>query len=186
MRCMNRLISGVSAYEPLIAKELFDRVQEQRILPQKAKWGSKDFPFKRFLTYYSCGSSIVGEEKFKKLKNGNRNRHVYYHCSRQVDYGCKEPYVKEEAIIQELLRLADKLAISKQDCEPGLLKAVDKYANMMQAADPKFKAGEAFYGYCRYVLQKGTEFEQTRLVRNLNMKLVLHNWTVTSSDPIPR
>ena len=95
-------------------------------LPQKAKWGSKDFPFKRFLSCYSCGSSIVGEEKFKKLKNGSFNKHVYYHCSRQVDYSCKEPYVKEEIIVEELLRFVDEMAVSRSDCEPGLLLAINR------------------------------------------------------------
>ncbi len=167
-------------HEPLITKALFDQVQEQRVLPQKAKWGSKDFPFKRFLSCYSCGSSIVGEEKFKKLKNGKFNRHVYYHCSRAIDYSCKEPYVKEAVIIEDLLRLVDKLAINRSDCEPGLLVAINKYSNMMLAADPRYKQQEAFHGYARYVLQKGTDFERTRLVRNLKVKLTLHNYSVSS------
>lgn len=33
-------------HTPLITKELFDKVQEALVAPQKAKWGSKDFPFK--------------------------------------------------------------------------------------------------------------------------------------------
>jgi hypothetical protein len=37
----------------------------------------------------------VGEEKTKHLKEGTTTHHVYYHCSRQVDYDCKEPYVRE-------------------------------------------------------------------------------------------
>ena len=163
-----KLYKGV--HEPLISKQLFNKVQEQRKLPQKAKWGSKDFPFKRFLRCASCGATIVGEEKYKQLRNGSKNRHVYYHCSRQVDHDCKEPYVKEEVIIEELLGLVDKLAINQQDCEPGLLTAIDKYTNMMRSSDSSYQKKEAFHGYARYVLQKGTDFERTRLVRNLNVK----------------
>jgi hypothetical protein len=168
-------------HEPLITKALFDQVQEQRVLPQKAKWGSKDFPFKRFLSCYSCGATIIGEEKFKKLKNGRLNRHVYYHCSRQVDYSCKEPYVREKVIIEELLRLVDKLAINRADCEPGLLAAINKYSNMMLATNPRYQQQEAFHGYARYVLQRGTDFERTRLVRNLKVKLTLHDRAVASA-----
>ena len=41
--------------------------------------------------------------------------------------------------------------------------------------------GPGHYGYARYVLQKGTDFERTRLVRNLKVKLTLHNRSVASS-----
>lgn len=83
-------------------------------------------------------------------------------------------------IIAELLRLTDKLAINKQDCEPGLLTAIDKYANMMIAADPGYQKHEAFHGYARYVLKRGTDFERTRLVRNLKVGLTLHNKSVNT------
>lgn len=89
-------------HEPLISKELFDIVKASREIPQKSKWGSKRFAFKGILKCAGCGSDITAEEKFKPLKAGGFNRHVYYRCTRQINYDCKEPYINEKKLVVEL------------------------------------------------------------------------------------
>lgn len=158
----------------LVSKELFDMVQKQLEVPQKSKWGAKEFPFRRFLMCASCGSQIVGEEKFKTKADGTKNRYVYYHCSRQVDYGCPEPYVKEEKLVEELLLRADKLTLDS-GIEPGLQNAIRKFTAMVGSVNHTLDSKHGFMEYARYVLQKGTEFEKTRLVRNISTKLAVHN-----------
>lgn len=162
-------------HAPLITKELFNKVQEALVVPQKAKWGSKDFPFKQFLKCYSCGSSIVGEEKIKILKNGTIKKFTYYHCSRQIKYDCEEPFVREEAIVKELLRISSQLVVDEADCDVGLIRAISKYANMVGHGSETESVNGILSSYIKYVLERGTNFEQTRLVRNLNTKLLLHN-----------
>jgi len=39
-----------------------------------------------------CGSGVCADEKFKKLKDGSVNRHIYYGCSRSKDKNCKCGY----------------------------------------------------------------------------------------------
>lgn len=163
------------SHESLITKELFEDVQKALVVPLKSKWGAKEFPFRRFLTCASCGSHIVGEEKFKTRVDGGKNRHVYYHCSRQVKYNCPEPYVRQELIIEELLRMCSKLSIQAAGCEPGLVKAIQRYSAMMKSTNHDFKSSNALSGYTKYVLEQGSEFEKTRLIRNLELKLTLHN-----------
>jgi site-specific DNA recombinase len=162
----------------LVSKELFDLAQQQLAVPQKSKWGAKEFPFRRFLTCASCGSQIVGEEKLKKRVDGGTNRHVYYHCSRQVDYSCPEPYIKEESLIAELLIKVDRLSVAKKDVEPGLLAVIDKFTAIIRTNDQAFNINKAFRGYAKYILQSGSEFEMTRLIRNMNCKLAIHNRTI--------
>jgi len=159
---------------PLITKELFEKVQGQLAVPQKTKWGSKEFPFKQFMTCYSCGSSLVGEEKIKRLKSGETRRHVYYHCSRQIDLNCKEPYAREEDIIEELSGMCNNLIQNTADLEPGLRKAIDNFSRMMAITHPTQDQQYATGSYVRYVLQSGTPLERTRLVRNLSVNLSLH------------
>jgi DNA invertase Pin-like site-specific DNA recombinase len=154
------------AHEPLISKELFKKVRAQQIVPQKSKWGARDFPFKRFLKCASCGSSVVGEEKFKTLKNGARQRYVYYHCSRQVDYDCREPFVREDVIRKALLERVGDLVLRHKDCEPGLIRAIEEFGRITQMPNPSD-------AYIKYVLLRGTDFELVRLIRNLNAKFVL-------------
>jgi len=67
-------------YEPLITRELYDRVQElldehrSYIRPAAKKW----FAFKPFLRCGYCGCAITAEEQ--QGKNGH-GRYIYYHCS---------------------------------------------------------------------------------------------------------
>jgi len=166
-----------ASHEPLTTKKLFDEVQKQLVAPQKVKWGSKSFPFRRFLTCYTCGSSIVGEEKFKKLLSGTSNRHVYYHCSRMVDLSCKEPYLSETKLVEQLLAITDKLTVDSNSIDPGLAKAIEKHKSILETIDTekKYTKSEITKSYCKYVLEKGTDFERTQLVRNLNVKLAIHD-----------
>ena len=162
-------------HEPLITKELFDRVQKAIAVPIKSKWGSKEFPYKQFLKCYSCGASIVGEEKIRNYKNGKHQKFVYYHCSRQVKHNCPEPFVRVELIEKELIRLCDRLITDLSDLEPGLRAAIDKFIRMMKATHKGYGKKNLMAGYVKYVLQEGSEFEKTRLVRNLKIGLALSN-----------
>lgn len=160
-------------HQPLITKELFDKVQARRKIPQKVKWGSKDFPFKGRMKCASCGSSIVAEERFKKLKDGGQNRHVYYHCSRKLNYDCPEKYLKESSLVNQLVGLSHLLTVSKKEAEPGIWVAIDKYGKMMRATNPELDKKQILQGYIKYVLESGSSFEKTRLMRNLNNMLVI-------------
>jgi hypothetical protein len=157
----------------LVSKELFEEVQEALVVPVKSKWGSKDFPFKNFLTCYSCGSTIVGEDKQKQLMDGSIKKHVYYHCSRQVDYDCTEKYVTRETIICELTGMCGDLITDMSTLEPGLRGAISKFGLMMKSTGNV--DSDVAAGYVKYVLQEGSEFEKTRLIRNLKVKLALHD-----------
>lgn len=156
---------------PLVTKDLFNEVQKALVVPQKTKWGSKQFPFKRFLKCASCGSSIVGEEKYKTRKGGSKKRFVYYHCSRQVKLDCKEPFAREDVITSELLRLCEKTLII-QDAEPGFKNALERFIAMMSSVSSNEITST---DYAKYVLKSGSDFEKARLIRNLDANLFLHN-----------
>jgi len=161
-------------HEPLITKELFNKVQGALVVPLKPKWGAKEFPFKQFLKCYSCGSSIVGEEKIKTRKDGTRKRFVYYHCSRQVDYSCKELFAREATIIEELSKLSGSLISAESQLEPGLINAIDRFEKIISTTRSMPSRQAAINDYINYVLKKGTSFEKTRLIRNLNIEFALH------------
>lgn len=163
------------SHSPLIAKELFDRVQIQLKVPIKTKWGSLPFPYKQFLKCYSCGSSIVGEQKSRHYKNGNSPTFTYYHCSRQVRRDCKEPFAREQDIVDELSMLCNELITDLTKIEPGLKHAIDKFTRMMKITHETYSSIEMVGAYIKYVLREGTLFEKTRLVRNLNANLALHD-----------
>lgn len=160
-------------HQPIITKDLFLKVQEQLKVPVKSKWGAKEFPYKKFLKYYSCGSSIVGEEKLKKRVDGTVSRFVYYHCSRQVKYDCPERFAKESDIADSLIELCESLKL--EGMEPGLNQAISRFALMTNATHNESTPVRIQRNYIKYVVRHGTEFEKTRLVRNFNTSLMLHN-----------
>ncbi len=162
-------------HSPIVTKDLFLEVQEQLKVPIKSKWGSKEFPYKQFLRCYSCGSTIVGEEKFKSRLDGTKTRFVYYHCSRQVKLNCKEPYAREQDIVDELSSMCNELITDLGAVEPGLREAIDKFTRMMKVTHETYSSTEMIGGYIKYVLRDGTLFEKTRLVRNLGVSLTLHD-----------
>lgn len=162
-------------HDPLITKDLYDKVQEQLKVPAKTKWGSKEFPYKQFMKCYSCGSSIVGEKKNRTYKNGNKQTFTYYHCSRQVDYSCKEPYAREEAISKQLIAMCNELVKSLGDLDPTLQRAIDKFSRMMAVTYDEANQSKVIEGYVKYVLRNGTNYEKTRLIKNLNIELALKN-----------
>lgn len=66
-------------------------------------WHKNKFPFKTLCICGSCGGGVTAEERYKKLKYGGSNKHIYYHCARSVDYDCDEPYITEEDLIKQFL-----------------------------------------------------------------------------------
>lgn len=49
-----------------------------------------------------CGSGISADEKYKKLKNGTLNTHIYYGCTKAKDKNCKCGYINENDLIKQL------------------------------------------------------------------------------------
>jgi hypothetical protein len=72
-----------------------------------------------------------------------------------------------------LSTLCNELNTDVANIEPGLKIAIDKFTIMIRSAGGD--SATANGAYVKYVLHEGTAFEKTRLVRNLNAKLGVHN-----------
>ncbi|MBA7581800.1 hypothetical protein ES708_23711 [subsurface metagenome] len=115
------------SHEPLISKEVFDKVQNTRLGPRKIKWGSKKFAYKMLLKCGNCEGNIVAEEKFKKLLDGTFRHHIYYHCSRVLDRQCGKHYITEEQLEKKLVSFVESLDISKLSISQGLKTSFGQY-----------------------------------------------------------
>jgi DNA invertase Pin-like site-specific DNA recombinase len=107
-------------HPPLITKALWEKVQQQLTVPPKV-WHKKEFPFKSICKCASCGASVIGEERYKKLKYGGYNKHIYYHCTRSIDFDCDEPYITEADLIQQLIAYLDDIKITTSSTRSGLM-----------------------------------------------------------------
>lgn len=77
-------------------------------------------------------------------------------------------------IVSELILMCDELITDTTKLEPGLRDAIDKFTKMMLVTHKTFGKKNMIGGYVKYVLAEGSQFEKTRLVRNLGIRLALH------------
>ena len=176
--------SGVwydGSHSKLVSKELYDRVQIQLQVPRKSKWGMKEFAFRGLINCAGCGSQITGEEKFKKRVDGSHNRHVYYHCTRQINYDCKEPYITQEALRDQLLNILNSMEISEVRVSEKLRHNLQEYQDMtknlaMDGANGDIRTQtELLHAYANYLLNNGNEKQKAEFLNGMRLKLQLHN-----------
>lgn len=165
------------AHKPLISKQLFEQVQQTRGV-YKGKWGSKQFAFRGLLKCGRCGADITAQEKFKKLKNGEFNRHVYYNCTRRVDPHCKEKYINETdlcVLLQEFIEAHHK----KIDISDKLRAKVEKHYRVIKTLFEHYKIvsqlEDPFIEYTRYVLTRGTEADRINLTAGIKSALAINH-----------
>ena len=111
----------------------------------------------------------------------------YYHCSR-FDYTCKQPYVREDLLLSQLLTLIDRVDLS----QVGIKKKLEAEIERLQ----KFSVGILGHRqsivapkvdtktYAKYVLQEGGREEKRELLGCLKSKLYLKDEKLTLSESI--
>ena len=87
-------------HKAIISKEVFYRVQDRIICPNKIKKQSLDFAYTGLFRCGHCGCQLTAE-----LKKG---KYIYYHCTGNKGGNCKRDYINETKIdsaISEVLKL---------------------------------------------------------------------------------
>jgi DNA invertase Pin-like site-specific DNA recombinase len=167
----------IGKYIPIITKELFDKVQmtlSENFIP---KTESKEFAFTKLIKCGYCGSGISADEKFRKLKDGGTNRHVYYFCTKARNIDCNNQPINEASLIDELTELVDRIDLD----ELGIRDKIEKELIRFN----KFRIGVLGHkkevsnsdidirNYAKYLLKEGTITEKRELLSFLKSKLIL-------------
>jgi DNA invertase Pin-like site-specific DNA recombinase len=169
-------------HEPIITKEVFDLVQDQMKNSQLVRRENIEFAFTKVMTCGLCGSGISATEKFKKLKNGGYNRHIYYGCTKAKDKNCKSGYISEEDLIKQLQKQIDKLDFKKlpvQDKIEGEIKRFKKFQMMATGKNQNIEVSDVdVKNYIKFLLKEGDDQEKRELLTCLNGEILLKNKTV--------
>ncbi len=173
-------------HEPLITKELFEATQEQLKRDKIVREG-REFAFTKLITCGHCGSGITATEKYKKLKNGGTNVHVYYGCTRARDLNCKAGYTKESDLIAYLVKLVDKLDIDEIGLKKQFEEEIERYNKFQKTVlmmhgkekDAKFQKNFDIRSYAKYVLKEGKITEKRELLASLKSRLIYANKKLT-------
>ncbi|MCX6813545.1 MAG: recombinase family protein [Candidatus Azambacteria bacterium] len=165
-------------HEPLITKELFDKVQEHLKRDQIVRSEIKEFAFTKLMHCGLCGSGISAEEKFKKLKDGTTARYVYYGCSRAKDIHCKSGYLREEELIDQLVKLMDEIDMNEIIMKHKFEEEVDRLNKFqrnilgMQGIKTKVKDVD-LRGYAKYLLKEGSPIEKREFLSCMKSKFLV-------------
>lgn len=166
-------------HEPLITKQLFEKARGNLGAPHRNKPGTKEFDFTRLMHCGSCGSGVTAEEKFKKISDGSLKRYVYYHCTKFNDYECQEPFIREEDLLAELLKIADKIDLNQSKTKLQLQSELEKFQRFSQGVLGKMLEEQNLIpkidvqSYAKYVLMNGTREEKRSLLSGLKSGLRL-------------
>ncbi len=179
-------------HEPLVSKELWDKVQKQLTVPPK-KWHKNKFPFKTLCICGSCGGGVTAEERYKKLKYGGFNKYIYYHCGRSVDYECDEPYITEEDLIKQLLAHinARNVSINKAKIAKKLKADIERFHKLrsevlhqeylsgnlgeIESSAVKINDDEMTIDYLKHILKTGSSDDRREALGMIRTKFVLRN-----------
>ncbi|MCD8484761.1 recombinase family protein [Candidatus Woesebacteria bacterium] len=179
-------------HEPLVSKEIWEKVQKQLTVPPK-KWHKNKFPFKTLCICGSCGGGVTAEERYKKLKYGGFNKHIYYHCGRSVDYDCDEPYITEEDLIKQLLAHinAGNVSINKGKIAKKLKADIERFHKLrsevlrqeylsgnlgeIENSAVKTNDDEMAIDYLKHILKTGSSDDRREALGMIRAKFILRN-----------
>ena len=167
-------------YEPLISKDLFDDVQKQLHIQIKTPYKNKEFAFTKMLTCGNCGSGVTAQEKYKNLKDGSINKYIYYGCTRSKDINCKEGYIEEKVLLNQLLEIIDKIDLDKSGIKKKLEVEIERHkkfhSKIMGKLEEEYRAKDVdIRNYTRYLLTEGSIFDKRDLLSCLKTTIKLTN-----------
>ncbi|MDD4931298.1 MAG: recombinase family protein [Candidatus Colwellbacteria bacterium] len=169
-------------HEPIITKELFDQVQEQMKSQALRTQEPKEFAFTKMMTCGLCGSGICADEKFKKLKDGSVNRHVYYGCTRSRDKNCKCGYINEVELIKQFEKLIDQININEIGMREKIRQEVERIKKFNQSilgVKQQIQIKDVdIRNYAKFILKEGSIGEQRELLTCSKERIYLENKNV--------
>lgn len=169
------------AHEPIISKELFDTVQQQiSSQTMEMRASQKEFAFTKIMTCGLCGSGITADEKFKKQKNGNIHRYVYYKCTKVKNPHCKCGFLNEDDLINQLQDLIDKIDINEIGIKEKIREEINRHrkfnTNVLGLKDQKINASDIdIRNYAKHALKEGSPVEKREILSCLRGQILLEN-----------
>lgn len=168
---------------PIIDKQLYEKAQivlNEKYVP---KTESKEFAFTKIMQCGYCGSGISADEKFKKLKDGGTNRHVYYFCTKARNIDCKNSPINEPSLIDELINVMDKVNLDELGIRNRIEDEISRFnkfrTGVLGHKQDKVTIDVDVRNYTKYLLREGTLVEKRELLSCMQSKLYLKDKKVS-------
>ena len=154
-------------HDPIISRQLFDKAREQLSRDNIERSECKEFAFTKLMKCGLCGSGITAEDKFKKLSDGTVKRYVYYGCTRSKDLYCKCGYLREDELINQLVKIVDEMSVDDLGIRGQLEAEIERYSKFSRSVlgineqiDNQKEVN--LKRYVKYVLKEGSVQEKKR------------------------
>ena len=166
-------------HEPIINKELFDEVQTQLKGNELKTRRDKEFAFTKLMTCGLCDSGISADEKYKKLKNGKFNTHIYYGCTKAKDKNCECGYINENDLTKQLQELVDDIDLNQTSLGKRVSAEVARYKKFTKSllgdtSDVSTKDIDV-KEYVKFLLKEGSMEEKREIMGCFQSKVILEN-----------
>ena len=172
-------------HTPIITKELFDLAQEQMKRYKRTKFCRSRpdaFAFLRLIHCGNCGSGITGSNTYKHLRNGKALTYRYYTCTQGKDRSCRGSSINEADLIEQLLKVFDKLDIdligTKMQLEAEIEKwyRFDAFVSGEPVPERSLERKEVdLRAYAKEIFEDGSVEERQAMLKNLKSRLILKN-----------
>jgi site-specific DNA recombinase len=164
-------------HEPIITKEVFDMVQEQMKNSKLTRKENIEFAFTKIMKCGLCGSGISATEKFKKLKNGDTNKHIYYGCTKAKDKHCKSGYISEVELIEQLSKLIDNINLDDLNIKKQIKVEIARYkkfnAFLLGRSIDMTISDVDIRKYVKFLLHDGTISEKRRIMSSFKSSIII-------------
>lgn len=123
---------------------------------------------------------MTADEKYKKLKNGNTVKYVYYGCTRSRDHNCKAGYMREEELVSQLARIIDQLDINEIGVKKQFEEELERYGKFRQVVlqingrenEISKEKKVDLRSYAKYILKQGTMTEKREILACTKSRLI--------------
>lgn len=174
---------------PIVTKQLFEKAKKHLQRDQIVR-RNKEFSFVRLFSCGLCGSGIGAEEKLKPLKDGTIAKYCYYGCTRGRDRFCKNQYIREDVLIEQLITIFDNADIDelgvRQKFEQEAVR-FGKFRKFLRGQPTELSIDEVNLNlkvYVVYVLRDGSISEKRELLGHLRSRLQFKNRQIALLDPV--
>jgi hypothetical protein len=169
----------VGKHEALISRDLFELVRKKVTEDHRTKQKVHEYAFVKMMRCGLCDSGVTAVTKEKTIKNegGIIRTYIYYACSRANDRRCKNPYVREDHLMEQLAGIIDQVEIDKIGAKHLIEKEVARFnklnANVLGTKGKVRTKDMDVRRYAKYLLEEGSVEERRELLEHLSGTLVM-------------
>lgn len=131
----------------------------------------------------------ISKESLAQLKDGTVAKYIYYGCGRTKDRQCKNYYLREEELTEQLVGLLDKIDLNKTGVQMKFeveLRRFNKFQRgVLGTTNPKAKHKDVdLRTYAKYILREGTNEEKRELMGCLKSRILLQDRKIRLQDDV--